>query len=228
MNTLCLPYCFLDYPTTLAKTSRTGTRNGSFSNESYRLLLPPFTQNASSVDSISVLAGDATWLPTSAPSTESSYTPAPTLAPVVPPIGNSLSSPPELEWELDGDNGVFTANVNFGVVAIDNFWGRTTTRGYNGAVRFESLGPNIVAADCTVAGVDELRLLEKNSSTFSFLPFDNPLEPCCITKAGKAGKRYSFTGYMLVYLTRRTPHQAHCWRLLPPLRTAGMYIYSLL
>lgn len=73
--------------------------------------------------------------PTPAPTIAYTSSPA-TLAPVVPPIGISdLTSPPELEWTMDADSGVFNGELDFGVVTLDNFWGETLTRGYNGMVR---------------------------------------------------------------------------------------------
>ena len=60
--------------------------------------------------------------------------PAPTTSPVAAPIGGALESPPELEWELDEASGVYMGEVEVGVVTLDNFWGVTTTRGFNGQV----------------------------------------------------------------------------------------------
>lgn len=59
-----------------------------------------------------------------------------TTAPVAPPVGDSLESPPELEWTLNEATGVFSGDIEMGVVTMDNFYGQTTTRGFNGQVCF--------------------------------------------------------------------------------------------
>lgn len=58
----------------------------------------------------------------------------PTSAPVAPPVGSVVESPPELEWEVNEDTGVFFGELELGVVTVENFWGKTTTRGFNGQV----------------------------------------------------------------------------------------------
>lgn len=96
-------------------------------------------QNGTTVDFITIAAGDAKAIsesPTPGPS-EGTSAPVLTPSPVVPPMGSSLSSPPELEWKLDESNGVFHGELEMDVVTLSNFWGETTTRGYNGRVSYE-------------------------------------------------------------------------------------------
>lgn len=84
-----------------------------------------------------IIAGNAvgiTEVPTAAPQSAPTDAPAPTISPVAAPIGGALESPPELEWELDEASGMFVGKVEVGVVTLDNFWGVTTTRGFNGQV----------------------------------------------------------------------------------------------
>lgn len=72
--------------------------------------------------------------PTPAPSAAAVEPAAPTGAPSAPPAGDSVESPPELAWALNEATGVFSGDIEMGVVTIDNFWGETTTRGFNGQV----------------------------------------------------------------------------------------------
>lgn len=70
-----------------------------------------------------------------APAAAPTTAPIPTSAPVAPPTGTALESPPVLKWELNEGTGVYVGEIELGVVTVDNFWGETTTRGYNGQVR---------------------------------------------------------------------------------------------
>ncbi|CAM9957915.1 unnamed protein product, partial [Laminaria digitata] len=93
--------------------------------------------NETSSKSVEIIAGNAvgiTEVPTSAPQSAPTVAPAPTISPVAAPIGGALESPPELEWELDDASGMFVGEVEVGVVTVDNFWGVTTTRGFNGQI----------------------------------------------------------------------------------------------
>lgn len=87
--------------------------------------------------SLEVLAGEvAQPAPTPAPSAAATEAAAITTAPVAPPLGESLESLVNLEWELNDATGVLTGEIEMGAVTIDNFWGVTTTRAFNGQVRF--------------------------------------------------------------------------------------------
>lgn len=89
-------------------------------------------QNASTVESLEILAG--TVAPEATPAPSATEAPVVTSAPVAPPVGDTLTSPPELEWTLNEATGVFSGEIEMGVVTMDNFFGRTTTRGFNGQV----------------------------------------------------------------------------------------------
>lgn len=96
------------------------------------------------MDSVSITAGNVvalTYAPTPAPTIASTTAPIQTLAPVAPPIGEDLVLPPDLRWKLDADTGVHTGEVEFGVVTVKNFWGQTTTRGFDGGVRVSKIFP---------------------------------------------------------------------------------------
>lgn len=98
---------------------------------------PALHQDESAVKSVEILAGDAVEeaeTVTPAPSATATEAAAPTNAPVAPPAGDSVESPPELDWMLNEATGVFSGVIEMGVVTIDNFWGQTTTRGFNGQV----------------------------------------------------------------------------------------------
>ncbi|CAM9670320.1 unnamed protein product, partial [Sphacelaria rigidula] len=87
------------------------------------------SENSSSIDSVTIVAGEVfagTAAPTAAPE--------PTMAPVAAPVGETVASLPEFVWELDTETGVLSGDLEFGVVTMNNFWGETTTRGYNGMV----------------------------------------------------------------------------------------------
>lgn len=91
-------------------------------------------QNETASESVEIVAGSAvaaTEAPTPSPV---SVPEAPTSAPVAPPVGSVVESPPELKWELNADTGVFFGELEMGVVVMENFWGKTTTRGFNGQV----------------------------------------------------------------------------------------------
>lgn len=99
----------------------------------------PDFQNESTVESIEITAGDAvavTPAPTAAtvPEPTAASITVMTKAPVTPPLGDAFESPPDLEWELDEETGVFSGEIELGVVTMDNFWGETVTRGFNGQV----------------------------------------------------------------------------------------------
>lgn len=85
-------------------------------------------------DSVTILAGEATKAPTPAPAAGSVGGPTFTQSPLVPSNGDLISSPPELPWEYDSNSSIFYGKLEFGVVTLDNFWGTTTSRGYNGQV----------------------------------------------------------------------------------------------
>lgn len=72
---------------------------------------------------------------TPAPSATVSEAPVVTEAPVAPPVGDTIASPAELEWTLNEATGVYAGEIEMGVVTIDNFYGQTTSRGFNGQVR---------------------------------------------------------------------------------------------
>lgn len=85
-----------------------------------------------------ILAGDAvsaTLAPAVTPTVPPTGAPVATSAPVAPPVGEGLESPDVLAWELNDDTGVFVGELEVGVVTVENFWGETTTRGFNGQVR---------------------------------------------------------------------------------------------
>ena len=63
--------------------------------------------------------------PTPAPSAAISEPPVSTPPPVASPVGEPLTSPPELQWKVDNATGVRTAELEFGVVEIDNYAGGT-------------------------------------------------------------------------------------------------------
>lgn len=84
--------------------------------------------------SLEILAGEVEAEATPAPS--ATEAPVVTAAPVAPPVGGTLTSPPELEWTLNEATGVYAGEIEMGVVTMDNFYGQTTTRGFNGQVRF--------------------------------------------------------------------------------------------
>ncbi|CAM9610829.1 unnamed protein product, partial [Ectocarpus sp. 12 AP-2014] len=97
------------------------------------------------VKSLEVLAGEvAAPAPTPAPSAAATEAAAITTAPVAPPVGDALESPVELEWELNDATGVFTGEIEMGAVTMDNFWGVTTTRAFNGQIP----GPTIRMEAC--------------------------------------------------------------------------------
>ena len=110
---------------------------------SYLSLTPH--QNATASDSVEILAGDVSlsMSPTPAPSGAISKPPVSTPAPIAAPVGEPLTSPPELQLKVDDATGVRSAELEFGVVEIDNFWGYTITRGYNGQVR--SIGVSLLS-----------------------------------------------------------------------------------
>lgn len=91
-------------------------------------------QNESAVESLEILAGDVVAEATPAPSASVTEAPVVTAAPVAPPVGDTLESPPELQWTLNEATGVLAGEIEMDVVTIDNFYGRTTTRGFNGQV----------------------------------------------------------------------------------------------
>ena len=109
--------------------------------------LTPLTphQNATASDSVEILAGDVSlsMSPTPAPSAAISVPPVSTPAPIAAPVGEPLTSPPELQWKVNDATGVRFAELEFGVVEIDNFWGYTITRGYNGQVRSRVVYPSV-------------------------------------------------------------------------------------
>lgn len=91
-------------------------------------------QEESAVKSLEIEAGVVVAAPTPAPSVAVTGAPVVTMAPVAPPIGGTLESPAELEWELNEATGVFSGEIEMGVATMDNFWGQTTARGFNGQV----------------------------------------------------------------------------------------------
>ena len=110
-------------------------------------LLTPLTphQNATASDSVEILAGDVSlsMSATPAPSATISEPPVSTPAPVAAPVGEPLTSPPELQWKVDDATGVRSAELEFGIVEIENFWGNTITRGYNGQVKSRVVYPSV-------------------------------------------------------------------------------------
>eukprot|EP00903_Cladosiphon_okamuranus_P014013 g13031.t1 len=100
--------------------------------------------DASTVQSLEILAGEVVVDETPAPSATVTEAPVVTAAPVAPPLGDSVTSPPELEWTLNEATGVYAGEIDMGVVTIDNFYGQTTTRGFNGQIP----GPTIRMEAC--------------------------------------------------------------------------------
>lgn len=108
----------------------------------FHVACSPLSQNSSSIDSVTIVAGEVfagTAAPTAAPE--------PTMAPVAAPVGETVASLPEFVWELDTETGVLSGDLEFGVVTMNNFWGETTTRGYNGMVRAQ-LTFQIIFSSC--------------------------------------------------------------------------------
>lgn len=96
---------------------------------------PLHLQNESAVKSVEILAGDVVVEVTPAPTVGVTEAAVATSPPVAPPAGDDrLESPPELEWSLNEATGVYSGDIEMGVVTLDNFFGQTTTRGFNGQV----------------------------------------------------------------------------------------------
>ncbi|CAM9249240.1 unnamed protein product, partial [Hapterophycus canaliculatus] len=110
----------------------------------------------SAVRSIEIEAGEVVAAVTPAPSVAVTDAPVATIAPVAPPIGGTLESPVELEWELNEANGVFSGEIEMGVATMDNFWGQTTTRGFNGQIP----GPTIRMEACQTYQLTYINNLE--------------------------------------------------------------------